>query len=140
MINVELENLTEKTARIDVDHTGKTVIVVDDDQTTLKILEAFLSKLGYQVFCAESGTQAWELARTKKPGFLISDMLLPGIHGVELCRKFKNDPEFKDTKVILMTAVYSNGAHRSNDLKCDRDGFLEKPVDLKKLKEMLQSI
>ena len=140
MINMEPENLTAETALIDVDHTGKTIVIVDDDQTTLKMLEVFLSKLGYQVFCAESGTRAWELVRTKKPTFLISDMLLPGIHGVELCQKLKNDPELKDTKVILITAVYSGGISRSSDFYCDRDGFLEKPVDLKKLKEVLQSI
>jgi len=140
MINIELENVTEETARIDVAHTEKTIVIVDDDQATLKMLEVFLSKLGYQVFCAESGTRAWELVRTKKPTFLISDMLLPGIHGVELCRKLKNDPELKDTKIILMTAVYSGGAYRSSDLNCDRDGFLEKPVDLKELKKVIQNL
>ncbi len=119
---------------------GKKIVVIDDDQITIKILEKFLLDMGFQVYTAEDGGAGYELVKSKKPDILISDMLIPKIHGVELCRKIKENPELSQTKLILMTSVYKNGAYRSNDLECERDGFLEKPVDFKKLEEVIQSI
>jgi len=119
---------------------GKKIVVIDDDQITIKILEKFLLDLGFQVYTAEDGASGYELVHSKKPDILITDMLIPKIHGVELCRKIKENPELNQIKLILMTSVYKNGACRSIEFECQKDGFLEKPLDLKKLKEVIQSI
>jgi DNA-binding response OmpR family regulator len=119
---------------------GKKIVVIDDDKVTIKILEKFLLDMGFQVYIAEDGAAGYELVKNEKPDVLITDMLIPKIHGVELCRKIKENPELDQIKLILMTSVYKNGAYRSNDLECQKDGFLEKPLDFEKLKKIIQLI
>ena len=104
----------------------KKIVVIDDDRTTAKILERFLKKMGFQVFLAEDGARGYSLVRREKPEILITDMLIPKIHGVELCKIIKGDLALHKTKVILMTSVYLNGAHRSSEFLCPNDGFLGK--------------
>lgn len=118
----------------------QTIVIIDDDPVTLKILETFLLEMGYTVFSADNGTEGYELARREKPFVLISDMLLPGIHGVEICRKIKQDPELNATKVIMMTSVYKNATYLMKDLECKRDGFLKKPFDFNQLASTLKNL
>jgi len=118
----------------------KNVVIVDDDNTIILILNKFLNNLNFQVFSAENGVDGFKLIETEKPDLVISDMLIPGIHGVELCRKIKADPELKHIKVILMTSVYKGNIQRSEDLACNADGFIEKPFDFDKLKAILIDI
>lgn len=118
----------------------KKAVIVDDDKTTLIILEKFLLDLGFEVHTAEDGEAAYGLVISEKPDILITDMLLPKIHGVELCRKIKDDIELYKTKIILMTSVYLSEIHRSTDMACENDGFLKKPFDFKELKTVIQSL
>jgi len=117
---------------------GKKVVVIDDDRTTINILKKFLLDMGFQVYTAGDGAAGYELVKTKKPDILISDILIPKIHGVELCRKIRSNPDLNQTKLILMTGVYSNVVFHLMDLMRETNGFLEKPLNFKKLKELIQ--
>jgi sigma-B regulation protein RsbU (phosphoserine phosphatase) len=118
----------------------QTAVIIDDDPVTLRLLEKYLLEIGWTVFPSDNGTEGYELIKREKPYVLISDMLLPGIHGVEICRQIKGDPELSQTKVIMMTSVYKNATYLMSDLECKRDGFLKKPIDLNELKEILEKI
>ena len=112
---------------------SKKIVVIDDDRITLTMLEMVFSRHGFQVFSAQDGAEGYELAQKEKPDILISDMLLPKIHGTELCKKIKETPELKQTKVILMTAVYKGPSFRFESRDCGADDFIEKPLDMKDL-------
>lgn len=112
---------------------SKKIVVIDDDRITLTMLEMVFSRHGFQVFSAQDGAEGYELAQKEKPDILISDMLLPKIHGTELCKKIKETPELKQTKVILMTAVYKGPSFRFEARDCGADDFIEKPIDMKDL-------
>lgn len=112
---------------------SKKIVVIDDDRITLTMLEMVFSRLGFQVFSAQDGAEGYELVQKEKPDILISDMLLPKIHGTELCKKIKETPELKQTKVILMTAVYKGPSFRFEARDCGADDFIEKPLDMKDL-------
>ena len=112
---------------------SKKIVVIDDDRITLTMLEMVFSRHGFQVFSAQDGAEGYELAQKEKPDILISDMLLPKIHGTELCKKIKETPELKQTKVILMTAVYKGPSFRFEARDCGADDFIEKPLDMKDL-------
>lgn len=112
---------------------SKKIVVVDDDRITLTMLEMVFSRHGFQVFSAQDGAEGYELVQKEKPDILISDMLLPKIHGTELCKKIKETPELKQTKVILMTAVYKGPSFRFEARDCGADDFIEKPLDMKDL-------
>jgi len=118
----------------------KRIVVVDDDPVTLKTIERFLKEKGHQTYVADTGTEGYELVVREKPDILISDMLLPGIHGVEICRKIKENLEMSSVKVIMMTAVYKHVTYLHGDMECGRDGFLKKPVDLEELIEVIDKL
>ncbi|NIM18399.1 MAG: response regulator [Candidatus Aminicenantes bacterium] len=109
---------------------SKKVVVVDDDEKVIALIEKALIRNGFQVFSALEGQKALELVRKEKPQVLITDILLPGIDGVELCKAVKDDPETSDIKVILITGVYNEASFRL-EMNCRADGFIEKPIDIK---------
>lgn len=114
------------------------ILVIDDDRVTLTMLEMVLSRHGYQVLNAKDGAEGWAKASKEKPDVVISDMLIPKIHGLELCAKIKKDPELKKTKVILMTAVYKRASFHLEAKDSGADYFIEKPIDTNGLLEKLE--
>ena len=108
---------------------NKKIVVIDDDQVTLEILNKMLSKDDFEVFCAKDGKSGLELVRSEKPGLVLLDLLLPKVHGLEVCQKIKKDPDLKKTKIILMTATYKTAAFRHEITMSGAEEFIEKPLD-----------
>jgi CheY-like chemotaxis protein len=120
--------------------SGK-ILIIDDDKVTLTMLEMILSRHGYRILSAMDGAEGLEIALKEKPDVVISDMLIPKLHGLELCAKIKQDPQLKEIKVILMTAVYKGAAFHFEAKESGADHFIEKPINtnglLAKLEELL---
>jgi CheY-like chemotaxis protein len=116
------------------------ILVIDDDRVTLTMLEMILSRHGYQVLIAKDGEEGMELAFKIKPDVVISDMLIPKIHGLDICNKIKQDPQLKDTKIILMTAVYKGAAFQFEAKESGADHFIEKPIDTNELLDKLEKL
>jgi CheY-like chemotaxis protein len=116
------------------------IVVVDDDVKVVILLEKVLKKLGFEVFSADDGNKALELVKKERPDLLISDMLIPGLHGIELSKTIKQDPELKDTIVVLMTAVYGKREYTSNDMDSMADKYIDKPIDVKNLINLISSL
>jgi CheY-like chemotaxis protein len=116
------------------------ILIIDDDRVTLTMLEMILSRHGYQVLSAKDGAEGLELAAKEKPDAVISDMLIPKIHGLELCTKIKQDPQLKDIKVILMTAVYKGATFQFEAKNSGADQFIEKPIDTNELLDKLDKL
>src|SRR4030042_4208627 len=115
-------------------------VLVDDDKVTLRFLEHFLVGNLFAVQTAQDGETARELVKREKPSVLISDLVLPKIDGVELCKRIKQDPDLKRTKVILMSAVYRESALRSVARDCGADGFGGKPIRSTELLEKIYKL
>jgi two-component system alkaline phosphatase synthesis response regulator PhoP len=107
----------------------KKAVVVDDDKKIIIVVGETLARLGYQVYSAEEGKKALELVRKEKPELLICDLLLPGIHGIELCTTIKNDPTLENVKIIAISAVYKESNYKLA-LDCRADAFIEKPFNI----------
>lgn len=116
------------------------ILIIDDDRVTLTMLEMILSRHGYQVLSAKDGAEGLELATKEKPGAVISDILIPKIHGLELCTKIKQDPQLKDIKIILMTAVYKGAAFQFEVRDSGADHFIQKPIDTNELLDKLDKL
>jgi DNA-binding response OmpR family regulator len=112
---------------------NKKIVVVDDDIVTVQTLERMLTKSEFQVFSAYDGEAGYYLVKKERPDVLITDMLIPKIHGLELCRKVKDSPELAKTRVLLISAVYKGQTFRAEVERCGADGFLEKPVSTSEL-------
>src|SRR5579871_3159007 len=99
------------------------ILVVDDDSRVTSALRRTLAYEGYQVSVAENGEQALFLARTKSPDLVILDRMLPGIDGLEVCRRLRsitNDSRAGDIPILMLTA---------RDAVADRVAGLETGAD-----------
>lgn len=109
------------------------IAIIDDDRVTSSMLEKLLGEKGYRVVKAHDGEKGLKLVREERPRLVICDMLLPKIHGADLCRKIKDDPELKETKVVLITAVYKGATSRIDVKSYGADNYFEKPINTKEL-------
>jgi CheY-like chemotaxis protein len=106
----------------------KKVLVVDDEADIVAVLAAVLADHDVTVLPAYDGREALEIARRERPDLVLSDLMMPGLDGRELCRRIKADPDLSGTRVALMSAVYKL------DLReCGEDAFVPKPFGLDRL-------
>ncbi len=82
----------------------ETILVVDDEEDILELVRFHLSREGYEVLCAETGEDAWRKIKTQRVDLLVIDLMLPGIDGLELTRKLKNDSQTRQIPVVMLSA------------------------------------
>jgi two-component system alkaline phosphatase synthesis response regulator PhoP len=116
------------------------IVLVDDDKVTLAYLEHFLTGNLFSVHVAQDGQTAWELVQIEKPHILVTDLLLPKIDGIELCKKVKQDPNLSQTRVIITTAVYKESIVRPVVRECGADAYIGKPIRSTELLEKIYSL
>jgi CheY-like chemotaxis protein len=106
----------------------KNILIVDDDATTLKMLEGILSAAGYDVITASSGHEAVTLARELKPGLLVLDIALPGMDGINVAFKLREEAETKDIPIIFLSSLMEKDIVQEAATS-SRNSFLRKPFD-----------
>ena len=109
------------------------IVIVDDDRATRALLERSLIQRGFWVYSAKDGEEGFELISMEQPDLVISDMLMPKIHGVDLCKTIKSTPELGSTKVIMMTGVYKGRFGLEEAFDSGADYFITKPIDVENL-------
>lgn len=110
----------------------QTAVVVDDDHFSRELCKRNLLKAGYNVIDAEDGETGLEAIRKHRPPLVISDWVMPGIDGVELCRQVKDDPDLADTHFIILTAK-DETEDLVDALDAGADDFLPKPWNPREL-------
>jgi DNA-binding response OmpR family regulator len=113
------------------------ILVVDDDRLMREILRVVLRKAGYEVSLAADGPQAVEMAAEERPDLVLSDGVLPGLHGYGVCRaikRFENPPA-----VFLITGSSPNSTDKSQIMRdCGADRVFFKPVDYDELLDCIK--
>lgn len=107
-------------------HSSK-ILVVDDDHDILEILEYNLNKQGYQVRIADRGNSALEILSEYKPDLILLDIMMPGMDGVEVCKKIRLMPEHHDTLIAFLTARGEDFTQIAA-LDSGGDDFISKPI------------
>lgn len=120
----------------------KLILVVDDEADLVDMISLKLESLNFRTVKACDGIDAWEKIKAEKPDLMILDVMMPRKDGYELCREVKNDPQYKDIPVVLLTAVADHVATTTYTHMDGRttpaDDFIAKPIDLDKLAEIVQ--
>jgi diguanylate cyclase (GGDEF)-like protein len=114
------------------------VLVVDDDDDFRGALRAALIDLGYTCVAAKAGDEAWWLHRSIRFDVVICDWMMPGMDGLELCRRIRLHSGDRYTYLILMTGL-ADKAHVVQGLREGADEYLTKPFDLDLLQARLVS-
>jgi len=115
------------------------VLCVEDDEEIQAIVQRVCSNLEYGFVYATNGQDGLELAREYRPNLILSDAFMPKLDGREMCRLLKEDPEFADTRMIVMTGLYTDTKYRSEAVKRFHiDDYVAKPVAVTDLISLLQ--
>ena len=116
---------------------GDKVLVVDDEWKIRDVLSQFLTEKGYEVILASNGEEAIELAEKENPDVILLDVRMPGIDGIETCRRLKEEEKTRSVPVIMITAfqdreieAYLEGA----------DDFVVKPFNMVEISYRIESM
>ncbi|MGE5103318.1 MAG: response regulator [Betaproteobacteria bacterium] len=104
------------------------ILVVDDNPNNVDILKTRLESHGYRVVTAEDGEGAIARTRVERPDLVLLDIMMPGIDGLEACRRLKSDPALPFTPIVIVTAK-SEAKDVIAGLEAGADEYLTKPVD-----------
>jgi putative two-component system response regulator len=108
------------------------VLVADDEQPVAELLRRVLVKEGYGVEVVHDGVAALEGVLQHKPHLALLDVNMPGMTGIDVCRRIKQDPAYRLTPVVLVTGM-AQREKRIEGLEAGADDFLSKPVDTQEL-------
>jgi two-component system alkaline phosphatase synthesis response regulator PhoP len=103
--------------------------VVDDERNIVDLLRGYLEREGYDVDAAFDGPAALELARERKPDLIVLDLMLPGLDGIEVCRRLR---QFSDAYVLMLTAR-AEEVDKIVGLSVGADDYLTKPFSPREL-------
>lgn len=109
---------------------GRSVLLVDDDPTVLEVSRAYLERAGFTVHTAIDAFSALERAATLRPDLLVLDRMLPGVDGLEVCRRVRASRP--DVPVIMLTALSAED-DRIEGLEAGVDDYLAKPFSPREL-------
>jgi CheY-like chemotaxis protein len=110
------------------------ILIVDDDESILKLLELHLASASYEVRLAEDAIEAGYMVLRKPPDLIISDVNMPHMDGFEFVAALKADKSLPDIPVIFLTSL-EEGEHRGRQLGAV--GYLTKPVRADRLLELV---
>jgi CheY-like chemotaxis protein len=112
------------------------ILVVDDNESNLRLMEAVLQDERYTVKCALDAEAALGILQTWQPDLILMDIQLPGIDGLELTRRLKRDPRNGRVIIVALTA-YAMKGDKEKALAAGCDGYINKPIDTRKLPDQI---
>lgn len=108
------------------------ILIADDEPNIVISLEFLLKREGYEVIVAHDGAQALERIRSERPDMAILDVMMPRRNGFEVCQDLRQDPEFKDLRIMMLTAK-GRDTEVSKGLALGADVYMTKPFATREL-------
>jgi putative two-component system response regulator len=115
------------------------ILIVDDDLRNLKLIEAILRTHAYDVIKASNGEEALSALRQADFDLILSDVMMPGMDGFELCRRIKQNSALRMVPVIMLTAL-DDVASKVKAIECGADDFMNKPPNKMELFARIKSL
>lgn len=116
---------------------GKRILVVDDDPAIARLIEFNLKLVGFEVHCVYSGTDVFDALGSFKPSLIVLDLMLPGLDGVQVCRKLR---ERNNTVPVIMLTALSDLSDKIVGLDNGADDYMTKPFSPQELISRINSI
>jgi DNA-binding response OmpR family regulator len=113
------------------------VLIAEDDRDSRELLAWMLEKLDYQVVATANGKEAWDAFRKSRYRIVISDVRMPEVDGLELCRRIRQHKQSKYTYIIMITALIGKKDYLEG-MEAGADDFVTKPFDPDELKARLR--
>ena len=116
---------------------GDKILVVDDEWEIRHLLSQFLTEEGYEVILASNGEAAIELAERENPQVILLDILMPGIDGIETCKRLKAGEKTRFIPIIMATALWDRYMEA---IEAGAEDVVTKPFNLTELSHRVKSI
>lgn len=117
----------------------KTALVIEDNLDNMELITVILEKSGYKVIKAETGQQGFDMAIETSPDFIILDIQLPDMDGLEVLKMIRNSKINGDIHVIAMTS-FAMAGDREKVIAAGCNGYIEKPIDPVKVIDQIREI
>lgn len=102
------------------------MLVVDDEEDILELVRFNLSREGFNILSAATGEEAWQILKTQQIDLLVLDLMLPGINGLELARRIKNETATRKVPIVMLSAK-GEEADIVTGLELGADDYVTKP-------------
>lgn len=106
----------------------KTALVIEDNDNNMALITFILEKQGYATLKAENGKKGIALAKTERPAFIILDIQLPDMDGIEVLRAIRASEADGAIPIIAMTS-YAMSGDKERLMEAGCNGYIEKPID-----------
>ena len=113
------------------------VVLIEDDEGIAELLAFNLEAAGHTVLAARDGVSGLHLARTSEPDVVLLDVMLPGMDGIEVCRRLRRS---SSTPVIMLTAHEGSALDAVRGSSAGADGYVAKPFSIGELLSCMASV
>jgi twitching motility two-component system response regulator PilH len=117
----------------------QTILVVDDTPSEMELLSHYLREGGYSVISAVTAKEALEKAVELKPDIIVTDVVMPGMSGFELCRSLRKHPDTKKVPIIICTSK-GQDFDRLWGMRQGANMYITKPFSREQLIQAVQSV
>lgn len=118
---------------------GISILIVEDDEDILELVRYNLAKEGYEVTGVRSGEDAIESVDSAKPDLIVLDLMLPGLDGLEVCKRVKKDEKARHISIVMLTAK-GEEADIVTGLELGADDYITKPFSPKVLLARVRAV
>jgi DNA-binding response OmpR family regulator len=115
-----------------------TILIVDDEPNIVISLEFLLEREGYRVLIARDGQEALEAMARDKPAMVLLDVMLPKLSGYDVCQRIRQNPDWADVKVVMLTAR-GREVEVAKGLALGADAYVTKPFSTRDLLQQIRS-
>lgn len=118
------------------------VLIVDDEPAVVQMIGCVLEVRGYEVIGAHDGREALRCMERSRPDLIITDLVMPGMNGLDLCRQVKHDPRWEDIPLVVITSATKDSdlADGFWKLGTAADEFITKPFDPFEMADRVEGI
>ena len=119
--------------------TRPVLLIVDDEPLGLKSMASVFEGQGYELVLAASGHEAMQFVETGRPDVILLDVMMPGMDGLEACRRIRSHPGMAEIPILLVTAL-DDRQSRLEGLESGADDYITKPIDRDEVRARMRTI
>ena len=117
----------------------ETILIIEDDPDIIELLQYSLEREGYPVLTQMNGEKGLQEARRRKPGAVLLDLMLPGVDGLEVCRRLKQDEATRAIPILMVTAK-GEESDIVTGLELGADDYISKPFSPREVIARLRAV
>jgi DNA-binding response OmpR family regulator len=117
----------------------ETLLVIEDERDIVEVIQYNFEREGYTVLSATNGEKGLDIARTKRPAAIILDLMLPGLDGLEVAKRLRQDPNTREIAIVMLTAK-GEESDVILGLGVGADDYVTKPFKVKELLARVKAV